>query len=140
MTSEKLASLLQLAAEDLEVARMPGIPARPAAYHLSQAAEKAARAVCEYEGIQVGTTHNIGQIGALLPHDHPMRAKIEAQNYHSSASTRYRYPDPAGRLPAPPAADEIRHRVDDVSAFLSVVREFVLKVGGNNEKSSRRAT
>jgi hypothetical protein len=121
MKSPKLASLLQLAAEDLELARLPTTPGRIAAYHLSQAAEKGARAICEYEGIQVGTTHNIGQ----MPTAHPMRDRIEAQNYQSSASTRYRYPDPAGRLPQPPGADEIRRRVADVSAFLDEVTTFV---------------
>jgi HEPN domain-containing protein len=125
MKSPKLTSLLQLAAEDLDLARLPTTPGRIAAYHLSQAAEKGARAVCEYEGIQVGTTHNIGQIGALLRAEHPMRDRIEAQNYQSSASTRYRYPDPAGRLPQPPGADEIRRRVADVSAFLDEVAKFV---------------
>ena len=125
MTSPKLTSLLLLAAEDLELASQSGTPPRPAAYHLSQAAEKAARAVCEFEGIQVGTTHNIGQIGALLPLDHPLRNAIEAQNYQSSASTRYRYPDPSGRLPRPLEPEEIRRRIADVTAFLAEVEAFV---------------
>lgn len=86
----KLTALLALAAEDLALAREPTTPPRPAAYHLSQAVETLARAVCEHQGIQVGITHNIGQIGALLPLDHAMRPLIEAQNYQSSASTRYR--------------------------------------------------
>jgi HEPN domain-containing protein len=125
MTSPKLASLLQLAAEDLALARQPTTLPRHSAYLLSQAAEKGARAVCESEAIQVGPTHNIGQIGALLPTGHPMRETIEAQNYHSPASTRYRYPDPAGRLPKPPSADEIERRIEDVSAFLDAVARFV---------------
>lgn len=125
MTSIKIAALLALAAEDLEVGRNPAVPARPAAYHLSQAAEKAARAVCEHEGIPVGTTHNIGQIGALLPPEHPMRARIEAQNYHSPASTKYRYPDAAGRLPHEPDSTDMRRRIADVTAFLDEVRQFV---------------
>lgn len=125
MTSTKVATLLALAAEDLAVGRNPEVPARPAAYHLSQAAEKAARAVCEHENIPVGITHNIGQIGALLPTAHPMRAKIEAQNYHSPASTRYRYPDAAGRLPAEPSSADIEKRVAEVTAFLDAVRQFV---------------
>jgi HEPN domain-containing protein len=125
MSANKLDALLVLAAEDLEVARLAATPPRPAAYHLSQAVEKAARAVCEFEGIQVGNTHNIGQIGALLPLDHPMRAHIEAQNYHSSASTRYRYPDPAGRLPSPPGREEMQRRRDDAERFVDAVRRFV---------------
>ena len=127
MTHLKLISLLLLAAEDLDLASQPSTPPRPAAYHLSQAAEKAARAVCEFEGIPVGPTHNIGQIGSLLPLDHPLRDAIEAQNYQSSASTRYRYPDPAGRMPQPPAQDEIRRRIADVTRFLDEVRAFVMR-------------
>lgn len=123
--NDKLAALLALAAEDLALATEPTTPPRPAAYHLSQAAEKLARAVCECEGIPVGTTHNIGQIGALLPPNHPMRQLIEAQNYHSSASTRYRYPDPAGRLPQPPPQDEIKRRIDDVTLFSNAVKRFL---------------
>jgi HEPN domain-containing protein len=130
MINQKLTSLLLLAAEDLELASQPSTPPRPAAYHLSQAAEKAARAVCEFEGIPVGTTHNIGQIGALLPLDHPLRNAIEAQNYQSSASTRYRYPDPSGRLPQPPAGDEIRRRIADVTGFLAEVEAFVMRPEG----------
>jgi HEPN domain-containing protein len=123
--SAKLTALLTLAAEDLALASEPTTPPRPAAYHLSQAAEKLARAICEFEGIPVGTTHNIGQIGALLPVDHPMRPLVEARNYQSSASTRYRYPDPAGRVPQPPAAEEIRRRLADVTEFKEVVERFV---------------
>lgn len=123
--TEKLAALLALAAEDLALAAEATTPPRPAAYHLSQAAEKLARAVCEHEGILVGTTHNIGQIGALLPLEHPMRPLIEEQNYHSSASTRYRYPDPAGRLPQPPTAEEMRRRFEDVARFRAAVERFV---------------
>lgn len=54
-----------------------------------------------------------------------MRNSIEAQNYHSPASTRYRYPDAAGRLPQAPSREEIERRVADVSAFLDEVTRFV---------------
>lgn len=125
MTSVKVDSLLVLAEEDLELAGQPTTPPRPAAYHISQAAEKAARAVCEHAGIAVGISHNIGQIGALLPEGHPMRDAIEAQNYHSPASTRYRYPDPAGRLPRELKKEEINRRLEDVREFIRAVREHI---------------
>jgi len=121
----KLLSLLALAEEDLLLASQATTPARPAAYHIAQAVEKAARAICEYEGVAVGPTHNIGQIGALLPADHKLRDAIEAQNYHSSASTRFRYPDPAGRLPAPLPPEEIKRRLEDAKAFLDITYRHV---------------
>lgn len=65
--TEKVDSLLTLAEEDYELAFQQTTPPRPAAYHISQAAEKAARAVCVHAGIEVGPTHNTGQIGAFFP-------------------------------------------------------------------------
>ena len=121
----KVDSLLTLAEEDFALACQRTTPPRPAAYHLAQAAEKAARAVCVHAGIEVGTTHNIGQIGASLPVGHALRQAIEAQNYHSPASTRYRYPDPSGRLPKELPTDEIRRRLADVRAFVDLVRSHV---------------
>lgn len=131
MTAKAL-SLLTLAEEDYDLAAQPTTPSRPAAYHLAQAAEKAARAVCDHAGKQVGPTHNIGQIGALLPPDHPLRAAIEAQNYHSAASTRFRYPDPAGNVPRALPPDEIRRRLVDVRGFLDLVtRHIGTRLPGN---------
>ena len=123
--TEKVNSLIILADEDLELACQPTTPPRPAAYHISQAVEKAARAVCAHEGVEVGPTHNIGQIGALLPDTHPLRQVIEAQNYHSPASTRFRYPDPAGRLPRELPKEEILRRLDDARAFIKLVKRHV---------------
>ncbi len=120
--TDKVDSPIVLAEEDLELASQPTTPPRPAAYHISQSVEKAARAVCAYEGFEVGPTHNIGQIGALLPDAHPLRQVIEAQNYHSAASTRFRYPDPAGRLPKELPKEEISRRLDDAREFIKRVK------------------
>lgn len=126
--TEKVDSLITLAEEDFALASQPTTPSRPAAYHISQAAEKAARAVCVHEGIEVGTTHNIGQIGALLPIGHPLRDVIEGQNYHSPASTKFRYPDLMGRLPKELSKDEIKDRLDDVRAFIDTVKSHIYGV------------
>lgn len=123
--TEKVDSLITLAEEDFELASQPTTPPRPAAYHISQAAEKAARAVCVHEGVEVGPTHNIGQIGALLPDEHPLRQAIEDQNYQSSASTKFRYPDPVGRLPKELPKDEIDRRLNDVRKFIDLVKTHI---------------
>lgn len=125
MVSTKVESYLTLAEEDLDLAAQPTTKPRPAAFHLSQAVEKAARAVCEHAGIPVGNSHNIGFIGALLPSGHPMRELIEAQNHHSPASTRYRYPDPSGRLPREPSDAKIKQLIAEVREFIDAVKEHV---------------
>lgn len=127
MINEKTNSLIKLADEDLTSAKalIDKSLGRPAVYHLAQAAEKGARAVCEHDGINVGTTHNLGQIAALLPPAHPMREIIEDQDYHSPASTRYRYPAPSGRLPQAPDKEEIQRRIADVTAFLDEVIKYI---------------
>jgi len=61
----------------------------------------------------------------LLPDDHPLRQAIEEQNYQSSASTRFRYPDPAGRLPKELPKEEIDRRLDDVRKFIGLVKTHV---------------
>lgn len=125
MASTRVESYLTLAEDDLELASQPTTGSRHAAYLLSQAVEKAARAVCEHAGVAVGNSHNIGFIGALLPKDHPMRDLIEAQNHHSPASTRYRYPDPSGRVPRPPSDESIKRLIFEVQDFINAVRAHV---------------
>lgn len=125
MVPTKAESYLVLAAEDFELAALPTTRPRLAAYHLSQAAEKAARAVCEHAGIQVGTTHNIGHIGSMLPSEHPLRNLIEAQNHLSTASTKYRYPDVFGRVPKEPSETNIRIMISEVRDFVEVVKDYV---------------
>lgn len=97
------------------------------AYLTAQAAEKAARAVVENAGYAVGTTHNFQQIAALLPGDHTMRAAImELDSIGlSTASTRYRYPDPSGRVPRPPRPDEMSSRIAKVEAFMELVQNHL---------------
>lgn len=136
--TEKVDSLVTLAQEDFELASQPTTPPRPAAYHISQAAEKAARAVCAHAGVEVGPIHNIGQIGALLPNDHPLRQAIEDQNYHSSASTKFRYPDPVGRLPKELPKDEIRRRLNDVREFIEQVKNHIYGAAYRPKDAGRR--
>lgn len=128
MQDRKVASLLESADEELAAARRleRDFP-RQSAYQLSQTAEKAARAVCEQDGIQVGVTHNLGQIAARLPAGHPMQTTIEALNYLSSSSTRYRYPDVSGRMPAAPPPARLSAYISEVDRFIGEVRAFLAR-------------
>jgi HEPN domain-containing protein len=119
----RLAAFLQIAGEELGAARsLAGVFPRQAAYLAQQAIEKVARAVLAHEGIPFGTSHNIGQMAAALPPDHPWRPKLAAFDHLSPAATSYRYPSPGGRLaPAPPAA-ALKSDLDDIERLLGEAR------------------
>lgn len=90
----------------------------------SQAAEKAARAICEFEGKPVGITRSLGQIANLLPISHEMREGILALDRLSSASTKFRYPNPAGRLAQPPMPADLLDDIEEVGRFIDSARNF----------------
>lgn len=95
--AERIAAFLQLAEEELTAARSLAKTARrQSAYFCQQCAEKLARAILAHEGALFGTGHNLGQMAAALPAEHPWRAKLNALDKHSPAATRYRYPGPTG--------------------------------------------
>lgn len=126
MATTKVETFLALADEELDAARIlfEKHP-RQATYQISQAAEKASRAVCEFENIPVGNTHNFGQIAAMLPSDHALRGLINSLDTMSSASTKFRYPDARGQVPVPPSPEQLAARIADVEALISTVRKFV---------------
>ena len=129
--AERIAAFLQLAQEELDAARaLPGTARRQAAYFCQQSAEKIARAVLAHAGVLFGTGHNLGQMAASLPPDHPWRAKLNALDKHSPAATRYRYPGPTGRLAEPPSAARLQEDVRELSVLLEEARRFVGQGGG----------
>jgi len=106
--TDRAGAFLRLAHEELGAASrlIDGFP-RQAAYQLQQSAEKIARAILAREGIPFGTGHNLGQMAATLPADHPWRSKLMRLDHLSPAATRHRYPSPGGRLPPPPPIAEL---------------------------------
>lgn len=69
---ERIAAFLRLA-EEAERAAGLLVQAGPrqAAYFLQQCAEMLARAVLTAAGVPFGPGHNLGQMAAALPRDHP---------------------------------------------------------------------
>jgi hypothetical protein len=98
MTDPRIAGFIALAEDELAAARLLAAgQRRQAAFSLQQAAEKLARAILA-AGIPFGTSHNLGQMAAALPAEHPWRAKIFVLDRHSPAAARFRYPTPGGLL------------------------------------------
>lgn len=121
--NDRVAAFLTLAEEEAGAAEalIAGFP-RQAAYQLQQAAEKLARAILAAEGIPFGTGHNLGQMAAALPLDHPWRPLLMSLDKHSPAATRWRYPAPGGRLPPPPAAATLAADLADLRALIAGAR------------------
>ncbi len=129
MADDRVNSFLSLADEELSAAKTllaSSLP-RQAAYQLSQAAEKAARAVCEFEEIAVGTTHSLSQISALLPPGHPLKQQIRELDYLSSSSTKYRYPAASGHISKPPEATKLKEDIEDVERFVEAAKDYIKK-------------
>lgn len=115
----RVAAFLQIAGEELGAARaLAGAFPRQAAYLAQQAVEKIARAILAHEGIPFGTSHNIGQMAAALPTDHPWRPKLSALDRLSPAATGFRYPSPGGRLATPPPQADLNADLEQIGRLL----------------------
>jgi HEPN domain-containing protein len=129
--AERIAAFLQLAQEELTAARsLSKAGRRQAAYFCQQSAEKIARAILAHAGVLFSTGHNLGQMAAALPPDHPWRDKLNALDKHSPAATRYRYPGPTGRLAEPPSAERLEEDIRELSTLLDEARRFISSSGG----------
>lgn len=124
--SRRIAAFLRLAEEELRAARLlsQGAP-RQASYLCQQCAEKIARAILTEAGVPFGTGHNLGQMAAALPHEHPWLAKIASLDRLSPAATRFRYPAPSGRLFDPPASEQVSRDLDELASLLEDARLYL---------------
>lgn len=97
----QVASLLALAREDLEAARLlRERHPRQAAFHLGQAAEKIIKAVLTKERIAFSTRHHqLGRLVDFLPAENIWRAELASFDRHTPATTMNRYPTPGGAVP-----------------------------------------
>ena len=97
MTQKRIEAFLIIADQELAAADKLRAPLpRQAQYFLQQSAEKLLRAVLESLGIIAGTSHQLFSLAEMLPPAHPLRMRFQGFEYLSNASTRYRYPSPAG--------------------------------------------
>jgi HEPN domain-containing protein len=124
--NKRILAFLALAAEEIQAAKLLAAAApRQAAYYVQQAAEKAVRALLTAAGIPFGTGHNLGLMASALPDGHPLKQRVAGLDRHSSAATMYRYPSPAGRLPALPGAEKLKADIADGEAFIAEVRQYL---------------
>ena len=85
---ERVNAFIQLADEEIAAAKnLCASNRRQAAYFCQQAAEKMARAILAEASVLFGTGHNLGQMAAALPAEHPFRGKLTALDKHSPAAT-----------------------------------------------------
>ncbi len=122
----RVGSFLALAREDLAAAKIlhKTFP-RPAAFHLSQAAEKMIKAVLTTEGIIFGSGHHqLDRLVALLPQNHVWRAELTVLEKHTSAATATRYPLPSGAIPVTPDPAQIETDIRELEALLPEVTDW----------------
>lgn len=135
MSADNVArSYLLLADEEIRSAQLlaPTNP-RQALYFTAQAAEKAARAILAKQGIAFGTSHNLGQMAVTLAPEDPLRPRLLALDRLSPASTRTRYPNPRGALPAAPTAEMLKVEIADVTTFIGEVKR-ALELGSSSRE------
>ncbi|MCC6740242.1 MAG: HEPN domain-containing protein [Planctomycetia bacterium] len=122
----RVAAFLRIAAEDLGAAQtlVEAFP-RQAISLAQQAVEKIARAILAREKVAFGTSHNIGQMAAALPGDHPWRPRLAAFDNLSPAATSYRYPTPGGRIVSAPTPTEIKADLAEIAHLLEEAKRAV---------------
>ena len=124
-----VAAWLEYANSDLEVARSlledESFPARHAALHIQQAAEKSIKAALISEGIDPPRTHDLTKLLAILPPSWrgSVLAKMVNSNALSAWATGSRYPG----LVAPLSRDSIYPVLEGVDALIRKVEEKFAK-------------
>jgi len=117
-----IANLLRIAREDLDGARaLAPSGNRNAAYLCEQAAEKVIRAVLTSEGQHGRIRHQLDQMVDLVPDDNPLKPALREIEELTAYATAYRYPTPAGRIPAAPQGDDLAALITKVDAVLGEV-------------------
>lgn len=116
---------------DLDVVRsallpLPGANVPGAAYHVQQAAEKAAKALVYASGQRAERTHSIARIAAALP-DGPLRDDALALDHVSPWVADVRYPagvvDDLNEM-------EVREWATRAEAFVSQAAEHIASIDG----------
>ncbi len=118
--SERIASLMALANDDLQAARLllASVP-RQAAYHLQQAAEKIVKALLVREGVDPGRIHQVGRLARELPSTHPLQKPLLEIDRLTVYGTAMRYPQASGHVPKSPSASQLSKDLKTVSALFA---------------------
>jgi HEPN domain-containing protein len=117
-----IANMLRIAREDLDGAKaLAALGNRNAAYLCEQAAEKVIRAVLTSEGTHAGIRHQLDTMVDLVPDENPLKPALREIDELAAYATAYRYPTPAGRIPAPPPGGELAALLAKVDAALTEV-------------------
>lgn len=88
-------------------------------YLCEQAAEKIIRAMLTAEGVHAGPRHGLRQlVEELVPDANPLKPPPGHIAVLEDYATAYRYPTPAGRVPAPPTSGKLNDLVNQVSSVL----------------------
>jgi HEPN domain-containing protein len=108
MSAESLiASLLRIAREDLEGAKLLANQNRNSIYLCEQAAEKLIRAILTSEQRYAGIGHNLIAMVDLIPEKNSLKSILRELETLTVFATSYRYPTSHGRIPAAPNADKL---------------------------------
>ena len=121
-----VANFLRIARGDLRDARHLGdAGSRNAVYLCEQAAEKIVKALLTSEGIHASRSisHQLDRMADLLPDANPFKERLRGIEILSAYATSYRYPTPAGRVPRPPSAGELRAVMNVAERLLADVAQ-----------------
>ena len=121
----RIASFLTIADEERSAANVL-IESNPrqAAFFQQQSVEKLLRAVIEFERLNAGPTHNLGELNGILGRNHAMWQRFHQFDDLSSAAAKFRYPAGFGGVPTI-SRDSLRGKQLEITALGAEVREFI---------------
>ena len=117
----RLSAFFHLIEQDIEAAEtLAQKKNHYAGYHCQQAVEKLMKALLLHQGIESGIEHQLYVVIEKFPKDSGWRQELTPLLKYSGYATTFRYPTPGGRVPPPPAEEE-------VLADLTVLRRLLAK-------------
>ncbi len=135
-----IASLVRIAREDLDGARLlASRNNRNAIYLCEQAAEKIIRAILTSEGVHAGIRHSLRQmVDEGVPDANPLKTQLAEIAVLEDYATAFRYPTPAGRVPAAPVGTKFAVLADKVAVILDeVVTRFDIDLTARDQAARK---
>jgi HEPN domain-containing protein/predicted nucleotidyltransferase len=110
---------------------------RYAAYHCQQAVEKLLKAMLLNAGKEVGIEHRLDVLLARFDDDpHGLVTALRPFEKYTPFATAFRYPTPGGRIPAPPAFDDVLADIVALRGVLGRAKSDLLAASA--ERSSKK--